>query len=106
MPATRARSDNNVGMLFVDLANESPVTQLMRKSSTTRSSVPSFDFFVTDPWLACVSHASVQHVQIIQQVFDFLANLRKLSSFLPHCSADLAFQSLSHRFFSCLRFCG
>src|SRR6266496_6206 len=71
-----------------------------------RSSAPFFDFFVADSWLACVSDAGFQDVQIIQQIFDFLANLRKLSSFLPHRAPDLPLNGLSHRFLSCLRFCG
>jgi len=47
-----------------------------------------YGFFISS-WLACVSDASFQDVQIIQQIFDFLANLRKLSSFLPHRPPDL-----------------
>ena len=68
--------------------------------------VPLFHLVMAEAWLASVFGARFQDSQIIQKVFDFLANQGKLLTFLSHRPADFAFECFSHTRFCDVRFCG
>ena len=69
------------------------------------SSVPLFHVIMAKARFACVFCAGFQDSQIIQQVFNFFPDRRKLLAFLSHRSADFAFEDLSHTRFCDVRFC-
>ncbi len=67
--------------------------------------VPLFHLTMAKARFACVFCAGFQYSQIIQQVFNFLSDRRKLLAFLSHRSADFAFEDLSHTRLCDVRFC-
>src|SRR6266567_3672597 len=83
---------------------------LVRHSYTikqvTTSTVSFFHLAMAKAWLGSVFCARFQDSQIIQKVFNFLADHGKLLTFLSHRPADFAFECLSHTRFCDVRFYG
>jgi len=68
--------------------------------------VACFDFFVAETRSAGVFGAGFEQVEVVHQVFDFLADGGEFGALLADGAGDFAFECLSHKRLSGGRSCG